>query len=36
MSKYPIIKAVNIEKAGVFNFDHESFIFFSNFGQTKF
>lgn len=36
MSISPIIKVVNMEKAGVFNFDRESFGFFSNFGHTKF
>lgn len=33
---WQIIKVENMEKAGVFNFDRESFGFFSNFGHTKF
>jgi hypothetical protein len=36
MYKYQTIKVVNMEKAVDFNFEHESFGFFSNFGHTKF
>ncbi len=36
MAKCQINALVNVEKAGVLNFEHESFGFFSNFGHTKF
>lgn len=36
MYKCQIIKVVNMEKAVDFNFDRESFGFFSNFSHTKF